>query len=473
LQKILRDEWGFEGYVVSDCGAITDVYRDHHIVDTPEEAAAVSVQAGCDLECGATYRALTKAVQQGLIDEATLDKSLRRLFTARMRLGMFDPPAQVPYASIPIEVNDSAAHQQLALQAARESLVLLKNADGFLPLDATKLKRVAVIGPNADDPNVLLGNYNGTPSKSYTPLDGIKAALPNAEITYAKGCTIAGKASSGIAEAVALAQQADVAIVCLGLSQQMEGEEGQEEGVEVGAHSFGDRVSLDLPGVQEELLKAIHATGTPVVLLLLNGSAVAVNWADAHVPAILEAWYPGQAGGIAIAEALLGQYNPGGRLPVTFYKSVQQLPPFEDYAMQGRTYRYFTGEPLYAFGHGLSYTTFAYSNLRLSTDKLKMGDSLTVSVSVQNTGIRAGDEVVQLYLTDVAGSTPRPLRSLQGLERVTLQAGQAHTVTFMLTPEQMSMLDAQGQWRVEPGQFQVALGGGPAAALTATFEVAG
>ena len=476
LQKILRDEWGFDGYVVSDCGAIADVYKDHHVVDTPEEAAAISVKAGCDLECGATYRALAKAVRKGLINEATLDQSLRRLFRARIQLGMFDPPEAVPFASIPIDVNDCQAHKQVALRAARESIVLLKNAvnesgAAFLPLDKSKFKTVAVIGPNADDHNVLLGNYNGTPSKSYTPLDGIRMALPGAQVTYARGCGIASKSTAGFDEAVQVATKADLAIVCLGLSQQMEGEEGQEEGVEAGVHSFGDRTSIDLPGVQEDLLKAIHATGTPVVLVLLNGSAVAVNWADAHVPAILEAWYPGQASGIALAEVLFGDYNPAGRLPVTFYRSVEQLPPFEDYTMTNRTYRYFTGEPLYAFGHGLSYTTFAYSDLKLSTDKLPAGSELTVSVDVTNTGTRAGDEVAQVYLTDLQGSTPRSLRFLAGFERTSLQPGEKKTLTFTIVPEQMSMVNAQGLWGVEAGAFNVAVGGNQRDTVATRFEV--
>lgn len=468
LQKILREEWGFEGYVVSDCGAIADIYRDHHLAETPEEAAALAVKEGCDLECGATYRALVAAVQQGLIDEATLDVALRRLFTARMMLGMFDPPERVPYASIPITVNDCAEHKQLALQAARETIVLLKNAANILPLDSVKLKRVAVIGPNADDHNVLLGNYNGTPSSSSTPLDGIRAALANVEVVYAKGCTIAGKSTAGIAEAVSAAQGADVAIVCLGLSQQMEGEEGQEEGVEAGERSFGDRTALDLPGAQEQLLLAVHATGTPVVLVLLCGSAVAVNWAEAQVPAILTAWYPGQAAGSAIADVLFGAYNPAGRLPVTFYKAADQLPPFSDYQMEGRTYRYFRGEPLYAFGHGLSYTTFTYSNLRLRAND---DGSYDVLAAVTNTGSHAGDEVAQLYVTDVEGSTPRPIRSLVGFTRVHLQPGDTAQLSFVIAREQFSMVNAQGQWVVEPGEFVVAVGGNQTDTLKARFTV--
>ncbi len=471
LQKILRDEWGFQGYVVSDCGAIGDIYRHHKIAGTAEEASALAVKAGCDLECGATYSALPDAVRQGLLTEADLDRSLRRLFTARMRLGMFDPPERVPYARISIEVNDCPEHRQLALEVARQSMVLLKNADGFLPLDKAGLKRVAVIGPNANDPLVLLGNYNGTPSSSVTPFEGIRAALPGAHVAYTKGCTIAGKSTAGFAEAVELARNADLAVVCLGLSQQMEGEEGQEEGVEAGARSFGDRDTLDLPGVQEDLLKAVHATGTPVVLVLLNGSAIAVNWADQHLPAILEAWYPGQAGGTAIADVLFGDYNPAGRLPVTFYRSVADLPPFEDYRMEGRTYRYFTGQPLYAFGHGLSYTTFTYSNLRLSAETIRAGESLTISVDVTNTGSRAGDEVAQLYVSDVAGSTPRPIRFLAGFERVTLQPGQTKTVTFTVLSDQLGMVNDRDEWVIEPGEFKIGVGGSQVAALQAGFKV--
>ena len=473
LQKILRDEWGFQGYVVSDCGAIGDIYLHHKTAQTPEEASALAVRAGCDLECGATYRALANAVRQGLLPEADLDRSLRRLFTARMQLGMFDPPERVPYAKLPIEVNDCAEHKQLALDVARESMVLLKNAGDFLPLGKAALKRVAVIGPNANDPLVLLGNYNGMPSSSVTPFEGIRDALPGAIVGYAKGCTIAGKSTAGIAEAAELARGADLAVVCLGLSQQMEGEEGQEEGVEAGAHSFGDRVSIDLPGVQEELLKAVHATGTPVVLVLLSGSAVAVNWADQNVPAILEAWYPGQAGGTAIADVLFGEYNPAGRLPVTFYKSASDLPAFEDYRMDGRTYRYFEGRPLYAFGHGLSFTTFAYANLKLDLDRITAGDSLMVSVDVTNTGQRAGDEIAQLYLTDVEGSTPRPSRFLAGFERVSLQPGESKTVTFTVKPEQIGMVNAQGKWVIEPGEFTVGVGGGQTAAVSSQFVVIG
>ncbi len=477
LEKILRQEWGFDGYVVSDCGAIDDIYLFHRVAQTAEEAAALAVKAGCDLNCGSTYPALLQAVAQGLISEETITQSVKRLFTARFRLGMFDPPEMVPYAQIPYAVNDCPAHRQLALRAARESIVLLKNDEGFLPL-SKDLKSIAVIGPNADDVEVLLGNYNGTPSKAVTPLEGIRNKVsPQTEVRYAKGCGIVRKSTEGFAEAVEIARGSDVAIMVVGLSQLVEGEEGQREGVEEGEVSQGDRTDLNLPGVQEDLLKAIHATGTPIVVVLINGSAVAVNWAHEHAAAIVEAWYPGEEGGTAIADVLFGDYNPAGRLPVTFYKSVDQLPPFEDYHMAGRTYRYFTGEPLYPFGHGLSYTTFRYSNLEIKPTTIQAGETVTVAVEVENNGQRAGDEVVQLYVRDVAASVPVPVRQLQGFERLHLAPGEKKTVAFTLTPGQMSLIDDSGRRVVEPGEFEAAVGGGQPGytvnVLTDRFEVIG
>jgi beta-glucosidase len=474
LEDILRKEWGFDGYVVSDCGAIDDIHKHHRVAQSAEEAAAMAVKAGCELNCGQTYSALLKAVEQGLISEEVIDRAVKRLFTARFRLGMFDPPERVPYAQIPYEVNDCRAHRELALQTARESIVLLKNEGNFLPLDKG-LKSIAVIGPNADSVEVLLGNYNGTPSVAVTPLEGIRRKMsPSTEVHYAPGCSIVGNSTQGFAKAVELARQSDVAILVAGLSQRVEGEEGQREGVEEGA-SKGDRTDLDLPSVQEDLLKAVHATGKPVVVVLINGSAVAINWAKEHAAAIVEAWYPGEEGGTAIADVLFGDYNPGGRLPVTFYKSADQLPPFEDYRMAGRTYRYFKGEPFFPFGHGLSYTRFQYTRLQVSPKRIKSSEAIRISVDVQNVGERAGDEVVQLYVSDVAASVPVPIRQLQGFERINLAVGEKKTVAFTLTPAQMSLIDANGQRAVEPGKFRVAVGGGQpggeAQVLTGSFEV--
>jgi len=602
LTDILRREWGFNSFVVSDCAAIEDIFRHHKFVKTEGEASAIAVKAGTDLTCGREYRSLVQAVKDGLISEAEIDISVKRLMTGRFRLGMFDPPEMVPYTRIPFSENDSPAHRELSLKAARESIVLLKNDGPVLPLKKD-IKTVAVIGPNADAPDVLLGNYYGQPSKSVTPLAGIKSKVsPTTKVLYSPGMfkigatampvsssalTVSGAGSAaglkgeyfnnrelrgepalvrideevnfdwgslnpatqvvadnfsirwtgkltppesgnyllGAAgngglrvfidgqmhiedvanrrtrtvtkqisfqagrvydirleysenanhyaaakllwappsgdrilhdDAVSKARQADVVVMVLGISPSVEGEE-----MEVKLEGFrgGDRTDISLPKMQEELLKEVHALGKPVVVVLLNGSALAVNWANDNVPALLEAWYPGQEGGTAIADVLFGDYNPGGRLPVTFYKSVDQLPPFEDYRMQGRTYRYFKGEPLYPFGFGLSYTKFNYDNLRLSAIKVKAGEDLRISAEVRNVGELAGDEVVQLYVTDVAATAPVPIRSLAGVKRVFLKPGEKRRVSFVLTGEQMSIIADSGKRLIEPGEFLIGIGG--------------
>lgn len=467
LEKILRGEWGFEGYVVSDCGAIYDIYANHRIVDSPAEAAALAVKHGCDLECCGTYRipcmtsGLEPAVEQGLLTEEDIDRTVKRLFMARFRLGMFDPPELVPYTQIPFSVVDSPEHRALALEVAQQSLVLLKNQDNLLPLDKNALTSIAVIGPNADETLVLTGNYMGTPSEPVSVLAGIRAAVaPGTEVHYARGCNILGGNQDGFAEAVDAASSSDVVVMVMGLSQQMEGEEGQQEGNPPGITSRGDRdLALDLPIIQGELLEAVYNTGKPIILVLINGSMVAINWADENIPAILEAWYPGQAGGTAVANALFGAYNPGGRLPVTFYRTLSDLPPFEDYSMANRTYRYFTGDPLYAFGFGLSYTTFAYRDLAITPQNVSSGETVSVQVEVENTGQHAGDEVVQLYLKDVEASLPIPRLQLAGFTRIHLEPGQKQTVSFEISAEQMSFVDDEGTWVLEPGAFQVWVGG--------------
>lgn len=461
LQVILLDQWGFDGYVVSDCGAIRDIFQHHQLVDTPEAASAMAVLAGCDLNCGCTYEHLLAAVGNGLLSEKDIDGALRHLFQIRFRLGMFDPPEQVPFARIPPEANHSPANQALALEVARQSIVLLKNEDHFLPLDK-HLDSMAVIGPNADDVLVLRGNYYGTPAESLSILTGIKGLVsPETRVTYARGCGIVDPAGDAdFQEAVAAARDADVAVMVMGLSQQMEGEEGQEEGNPPGVLSRGDRTEIALPGDQEALLRAVAETGTPVVLVLLNGSALAVNWADEHVPAILEAWYPGEAGGRAVAEVLFGDYNPGGRLPVTFYRSVDDLPPFEDYDMRGRTYRYFEGEVLYPFGHGLSYTQFDYEDLLADHDRMDGPESLTITCRVTNMGDLAGDEVVQVYLRDEAASLPVPRCSLVGFTRVRLAPGASTEVKFIIQAKQFAFADEDGRWVLEPGRFVLTVGGG-------------
>lgn len=615
LNDYLRKKWGFDGYVVSDCGAVADVYGEnrHNYVDTPEEAIAKTFGAGMDLICGSAKETdhILSAVRKGLVSEEVLTRSLVRLFTARMRLGEFDPGADV-FPKITARDNDTPEHRAKALQVARESLVLLKNDNHLLPLKKVP-KNILVIGKNADSVDPLVGNYNGTPSNPVTILDGIRARFPGSSVTYAEGFELLYPLQSGVPdsvfcltarckkngllferfptrdmsgkpvvsaevknahiawegekrrsaarwsgyikapesgeyyfrfaadggyriwidnkmvidawnldwrpsmlsgrieltegkiypiriesfqrrdhgderlvwslpsdqgarEALQAAQKADLVVFVAGLTAALEGEE-----MPLPAEGFegGDRVDLNLPRVQQGLLEKVAALGKPVVLVLTNGSAVAVNWADRHIPAIVEAWYPGGQGGEAVAELLAGDFSPAGRLPVTFYRSVDQLPPFGDYSMQGRTYRYFTGEVLYPFGYGLSYTTFAYDKPRLSARRIKADDNIDISVRVTNTGDMAGDEVVQLYLSH-PGVDGAPVRSLQGFKRIALEKGQSETVTFTLGKAEFAIVDEKGIRRVVPGTVNVWVGGGQpmkserlsaAAGVSASFEI--
>ena len=454
LQEILRDRWGFEGFVVSDCEAIDDIWKDHGLAGTAAEAAAMAVRSGCELNCGSTYSALLAALDRRLITEAQIEQALARLLAARFRLGMFDPPAKVPYARISPRVIDQPKHRALALRAARESIVLLKNQGNLLPL-RKDLRSILVVGANAESTEALVGNYNGWNGRLVSIAEGIVAKVsPATRAHFCHGCTVSGMSTGGFGEARWHAKFADVILVVLGLSPQVEGEQNSA------ADTGGDRTNLELPGVQQQLLQELHKTGKPIVLLLLGGSAMAVNWADENTPAILCAWYPGQAGGQAVADVLFGDYNPAGRLPVTFYKSVEQLPPFESYAMAGRTYRYFSGEPLYPFGYGLSYTRFAYTRLAVKPAAIGPADTLAVSVDVRNMGKAAGDEVVQLYISDLEASAPVPVRQLAQFRRIHLKAGQKRTLRFSLGPRAFSLVDEQGRRLVEPGRFRLSIGGG-------------
>lgn len=598
LYSILRDEWGFKGYIVSDCWAISDFYKYQGYAKDAAEAAAQAVKAGTDLECGYDYKNLMTAIERGILTEADIDRAVKRIFTARFKLGLFDPDHIVPYAQIPYFVNCSDYNNSLSREAAQKSIVLLKNSDNILPL-SKDLKTIAVIGPNADNFESLIGNYNGIPVNPVTVLKGIKNKVrPDTKIIYAEGSDLAdgihnlvvipsrylqtpdGKqgvlgeyfnnremkgtpsftrvddqidfywehlspgldlpddnfgvkwttylvppvsgtyaigswGSSGyevlldgkrilsdrsehhafhkeysvdlekgkkykievlyknysgdadmkllwtpprpemLNEAVRAAREADAVVMVLGLSQRLEGE---EMSIKIEGFLGGDRTSLDLPAAQEKLLEAVTATGKPVIVVLMNGGALSVNKAQEKAAAILLAGYPGQQGGNAVADVLFGDYNPAGRLPVTYYKSVDQLPPFEDYNMQGKTYRYFTQEPLYPFGYGLSYTTFSYSNLEIPAQAVA-GNKVTVKVTVTNTGKREGDEVVQLYLTDEKASTPRPIRQLEGFERISLKPGESKVVEFNLEPRQFSIINKKNKRVIEPGYFTISVGG--------------
>ena len=624
LQDQLRGKWQFQGYVVSDCEAVINIYRDHHFTKTQAEASALALQRGMDNECvdfgkvkdDHDYKPYLDAYKQGILTEKQIDTALIRLYTARIKLGMFDPPGTDPYSKIDAKLLDSKEHRAMARAVANEAMVLLKN-DGTLPLKKGALK-LAVIGPLADQTRYLVGNYAGTPTHSVSVLEGLKAEFPEAEINFVPGTqflrndgdpipasaftttegkpgltaefstgelfgggkptvlatahvtaldlkaadipsnaagkypfraewtgfltpTETGEFSVGLRfeggsmrvfvdgkqiaqawggptdkmraktshirleqgkkvslkveysqmtsgpvgaqliwskydpkpspEAVAAANKADVVIAVLGITSELEGEEMpvDEEGFK-----GGDRTSLNLPKPEEDLLEAVTASGKPVVLVLANGSALAVNWANEHVNAILESWYPGEEGGAAIAETLSGKNNPAGRLPVTFYTGVEQLPPFEDYAMKGRTYRYFEGKPLYPFGYGLSYTTFSYSGLTLPKSAITAGDPLTAEVTVTNTGTREGDEVAQLYLSfpDVQGA---PLRALRGFKRVHLKPGEAQTVLFELKDRDLSMVSEPGEPIIAEGGYSVSVGGGQpntgSPTVSGTFQV--
>jgi beta-glucosidase len=461
LVDILRGEWKFDGYVVSDCWAIKDFHENHKVTTSWEESAALAVKAGCDLNCGCTYEHIPSAVKKGLIAESELDVCLVRLFRARIELGMFDPDERVPYAQIPYEVNDSERHSELALVATRESIVLLKNQGGLLPL-SRDIRSIAVLGPNADDPSVLVGNYHGTPSRPVTPLAGIRGAVsPETKVWYAEGCQRTGTKEEGLgrhgllSEALTMAERAEVIVLCLGLDAEIEGEQGDAGNSE----AAGDKVSLGLPGLQQKLLEQVVALGKPTILVILAGSALSVTWADEHVGAIVQAWYPGQAAGTALADVLFGGYSPAGRLPITFPRSLDDVPDFASYAMKGRTYRYAEEEPLYPFGYGLSYTRFEYSDIELSKPVIPAGESVEVSATVTNVGGRTSDEVVELYVKDLEASCAVPVHDLRGFERITLAPGESRRVTFEVTPRALSLIDERGRRVLEPGRFRLWLGG--------------
>jgi len=452
LDDLLRARWGFDGYVVTDCGAINDMWKRHLYSADAAVASAQAVTAGTDLECGSDFRRLTTAVQRGLVTEADLDRALTRLFTARMRLGMFDPSARVAYARIPYAVNDSAAHRALNREAARTSLVLLEN-DGMLPL-APMVRRMAVIGPTADDLDALVGNYNGTPSAPITILAGLRqaAASRGVVVTSARGSDVNRGTPESRREAVDVARASDAVVMVLGLTPRQEGEEGEDE-----SNPGGDRQAIELPTAQLQLFDEVAALGKPIVVVLTGGSAQAIPTIKARANAVLVAWYPGGEGGGAVADVLFGDADPGGRLPITFYASTTDLPPFSDYAMRERTYRYFSGQALWPFGHGRSYTTFRYDDLRVEAAPTP-GASPVLSLTVTNTGRRVGDDVVLAFVTHEGAGSSAPRKALAAFRRVTLDAGASTRVSLPLDPEPLTIVDERGTRHPATGPIRVTIG---------------
>ncbi len=449
LCDILRGEWGFEGHVVSDCWAIADFHLHHHVTDTAPESAALALQNGCDVNCGNTYLHLLAAYQEGRVTEAQIEESAVRAFTCRYLLGLFADDCA--YDAIDPIVTDCDEHAALALEAARKSIVLLKN-DGLLPLSTDQLKTVAVVGPNADSLACLEGNYAGTASRAVTYLEGIRAACEGrARVLYSAGCHLYKDRTSGlsraddrIAETRYMAETADVTILCLGLDPTIEGEQGDTGN----PYSSGDKRDLLFPPPQRALLDAVTAAGKPVVVVVSAGSALCADRGNA----ILQAWYPGQAGGAALADILFGKVSPSGRLPVTFYRDVDDLPDFCDYAMQNRTYRYFTGEPLYPFGHGLSYAKFRYANAAF--------DGNAVLVDIENTGAVAADEVAQVYVRQEGSTLAPPNPALCAFARVSLAPGEKARVSLPVAPDAFLAVNENGAFVKDARGFTLYVGGG-------------
>ena len=465
MQDILRNKWQFTGYVTSDCGAIDDFYRHHKTHLDAAHASADAVYHGTDIDCGQNaYKGLVDAVKTGLITEDQIDVSLSRLFKIRFRLGLFDPIENVSYSQIPISVLECDAHKELSLKMARQSIVLLKNSNQLLPLKKN-LKKIAVIGPNADNKEAVLGNYNGFPSEIITPLAAIKQKVgKKTEVIYTRGIDPVGNVNNdSIALLVNSLKNVDVVVMVGGISPQLEGEEMP---VRIEGFNGGDRTTIALPRIQTELMKALHNENIPVVFVMMTGSALGIPWEAEHLPAILNAWYGGQDAGTAIADVLFGDYNPSGRLPVTFYKSDKDLPSFNDFDMENRTYRYFKGEVTYPFGYGLSYADFGYSPIVMK-ETLTPGEKLSIEVDVTNNSKKAGEEVVQVYVSHQNAAFKAPLYSLKSFKRVQLKAGETSKVAFELTPEQLSQTDIYGNTIQYPGKVKIYIGGSSPAKTTA------
>ena len=460
LIDILRKEWGFEGHVVSDCWAINDFHAHHKITKTPLESAAMAMNNGCDVNCGCMFPNLRDAVKGGYVEEARLDEAVTNLMECRMKLGMFEEEGTVPFDVIGYEQVDTAENKSLNLEISRKSLVLLKNQDNLLPLDLTEIKSIGVIGPNADSRKALVGNYEGTASRYVTVLEGIEDYVgERARVYYSEGCHLYQDRTSNLAqendrmsEVKAVCSVSDVIVAVLGLDSSVEGEEG-DTGNEFAS---GDKLDLKFPGLQSEILRAAYESGKPVILVSMTGSAMELDWEDSHIPAIIQAWYPGAAGGRAVAELIFGAYSPEGKLPVTFYRTTQELPDFTDYAMKDRTYRYMKQEALYPFGFGLSYTSFEMKGTEADSDRVTAKGEVTIRTSIKNTGVMESGETIQVYVKALREGTPNA--QLKGLKKVHLQPGEEKQVEITLKSEAFGLYNVEGEFLVEKGEYAVYVG---------------
>lgn len=460
LIDILRKEWGFEGHVVSDCWAINDFHAHHKITKTPLESAAMAMNNGCDVNCGCMFPNLWDAVKGGYVEEARLDEAVTNLMECRMKLGMFEEEGTVPFDVIGYEQVDTAENKSLNLEISRKSLVLLKNQDNLLPLDLTGIKSIGVIGPNADSRKALVGNYEGTASRYVTVLEGIEDYVgERARVYYSEGCHLYQDRTSNLAqendrmsEVKAVCSVSDVIVAVLGLDSSVEGEEG-DTGNEFAS---GDKLDLKFPGLQSEILRAAYESGKPVILVSMTGSAMELDWEDSHIPAIIQAWYPGAAGGRAVAELIFGAYSPEGKLPVTFYRTTQELPDFTDYAMKDRTYRYMKQEALYPFGFGLSYTSFEMKGTEADSDRVTAKGEVTIRTSIKNTGVMESGETIQVYVKALREGTPNA--QLKGLKKVHLQPGEEKQVEITLKSQAFGLYNVEGEFLVEKGEYAVYVG---------------
>ena len=456
LTEVLFDKWGFEGHVVSDCWALVDFYSDigHGTVSNVVEAAALALESGINVNCGNTYTALVEAVQKGFVDESLIDERLKPLLKTRFKLGMFDPQDLNPYNSIPYDVVDSKENRALAREAAARSVVLLKN-NGVLPLK-NNLNRYYVVGPNSASIDALLGNYFGVNSNIITFLEGITAAVaPGSQVQYSPGTTLDRKNVNPVDWSTGEAAEADVTIIGMGLTRHIEGEEGES----ISSPYFGDRLDYNIPDNQLDYLRKIKSHGKPVIAIITGGSPMNLSEVHEIADAVVLAWYPGEEGGNAIADILFGKVSPSGRLPITFPKSLDQLPPYEDYTMKGRTYRYMTKEPMYPFGFGLSYSSFLYGDLKQSSSKIKEGEIAEISCNITNVGEYPSIETAQLYITDDESSVEAPLFSLKGIKSVNLEPGESKTVVFNITTDMLKLINAKGDAILEKGDFTLTVSG--------------